>query len=105
MLQAGFHCFLSAVLSGIMVTMVGYAFVDDTDLILTAEDNTTPARKLLNRFQDAVNYWEGLLRATGGTVEPSKTFWYLVDFKWDKGKWQYHSSADQLNRLHIKHQE
>ena len=31
---------------------------------------------------------EGTVRATGGAMEPEKSFWYLIDFAW-KGKWEY----------------
>ena len=94
MLSAGFHASLVAVLTGAVIHLVGYAFVDDTDLVYTAQDNHTRASALLQQFQAAVNYWEGLLRATGGALEPKKTFWYLIDFQWTGTKWEYLTKED-----------
>jgi hypothetical protein len=34
-------------------------------------------------LQYAVDQWEGLLRASGSAIEPSKSWWVLVDFTWD----------------------
>ena len=64
------------VLTGLTVAMVGHAFVDDTDLVYNARDNKASASSLLPSFQGAVNHWEGLLRATGGALEPAKTFFF-----------------------------
>jgi hypothetical protein len=36
--------------------------------------------------------WEGGLCATGGVLEPAKTFFYLVDFSWKQGKWSYNTT-------------
>ena len=94
MLSSGYHATLIGCLSGLALHLVGYAFVDDTDLVYTAQSNDTPAGHMLPQFQKAVNYWEGLLRATGGALEPKKTFWYLIDFKWTGTKWVYHSKED-----------
>jgi hypothetical protein len=75
--------------------MVGYAFVDDTNLCHTARDNYTKAMALLQNFQQAVDCWEGLLCATGGALNTTeKTFWYLIDFKWKNNKWVYLSKAE-----------
>ena len=61
MLKVGFFAQFVGVMTGLTVAMVGYAFVDDTDLVHNAKDNTTAATSLLQSFQKAVNRWEGLL--------------------------------------------
>jgi hypothetical protein len=67
---------------------VGYAFVDDTDLLVTSMNNEDSAQTVTS-MQHALNKWEGGLRATGGALEPRKTFWYLIDFAWTNGDWHY----------------
>jgi hypothetical protein len=45
-----------------------------------------------------LDHWEGGLRATGGALVPSKSYWYHgIHFKWNtqKHKWEY----KQINEL------
>jgi hypothetical protein len=34
------------------------------------------------------------LATTGGQLEPAKTFWYSIQFHWDKGRWRYKSKQE-----------
>lgn len=45
-------------------------------------------------MQEARDHWEGGLRASGGALVPSKSHWYLADFLWRNGSWQYHTMED-----------
>jgi len=65
--------------------MAGFAFVDDTDLIVT--DVTNDAKQVFWKMQNSLRLWHGLLQATGGDLVPAKCFWYLIDFKWEQGQW------------------
>jgi len=71
---------------------VGYAFVDDTDVIqsLLAEDPVCAVAKL----QEAIDTWEFSLRSTCGAIVPEKTVWWLVCFKWSGAEWQYAGIKD-----------
>jgi len=60
--------------------LAGLAFVDDMDLIVNDKQNTTAA--VMEKMQQSLTMWHGLLQATGGELVPEKCFWYLVDFKW-----------------------
>jgi hypothetical protein len=73
---------------------VGYAFVDDTDLVVS--DRRSTGDELVKAMQEALDCWEGCLRASGGALEPAKTFWYGVDFEWDKGNWQYKDQSGEV---------
>jgi hypothetical protein len=54
---------------------VGYAFVDDTDLIqFDARAQNTSTEEVMDKMQDAINRWEGGLKATGGAIVPQKSF-------------------------------
>jgi hypothetical protein len=61
------------------ITLVCFAFVDDTDLIHADEDRSKPTSQVIKQAQDALDLWEGLLHATGGTLAPEKSYWYLVE--------------------------
>jgi len=80
--------------------LVGFAFVDDTDLcIFGTQANTSNVRMLM---QQLVDNWEGLLCATGRALVPSKCFWYLIDFQYVNGTWKYISKPQAPGELQIK---
>jgi hypothetical protein len=48
------------------IAIVGFAFVDDTDLIHANHDRKKSTQQLLVEAQETLSMWEGLLHATGG---------------------------------------
>jgi hypothetical protein len=74
---------------------VCFTSVDDTDLLHTGQPNTTEP-KLLSEMQQMLNYWDGGLKATGGALVPSKSYWYGIAFKWHptKLKWIYKTISE-----------
>ena len=101
MAQQGFGINITTIISLTAMTMVGFAFVDDTDLILssfapdpTYSSKSTSSSYLRKTAQTALNTWEGLIRATGGALHVKKSFWYSIDFKFQKNKWKYKSIND-----------
>ena len=52
-------------------------------------------------MQEALDHWEAGLTATGGAIVPSKSFWYLVDYKWTQGTWTYHNPTFPTT-LHVR---
>jgi len=67
--------------------MAGFAFVDDTDLIVT--DETNEEIQVARKMQESLNLWHRLLQATGGNLVPEKCFWYLINFRWEHTHWKY----------------
>lgn len=53
-------------------------------------------------MQKALDMWEGGLRATGGTLVPSKSYWYLIDFKWVNKQWTYVTKKDSPEILILR---
>jgi hypothetical protein len=45
-------------------------------------------------MQQAIDHWEGGLKATGGALVPSKSYWYLIDFVWTGDAWRYATQDD-----------
>jgi hypothetical protein len=68
MKEEGFGTFFKTSLSGQDVRIVGYTFVDDTDLIQTGRNSQTTHKEVCQDMQKALNMWEGLIRATGGAL-------------------------------------
>jgi Reverse transcriptase (RNA-dependent DNA polymerase) len=82
-----------AAISGDEAKFVGYAFVDDTDLVIAGPEFETSGSTAA-AMQEALRIWEGCLRASGGAIEPSKTFWYGINFEWQDGNWSYQERSD-----------
>ena len=84
----GYGAFFKASISGMELSFVGYAFVDDTDLV-TIPDKQATAHDIAKEMQDMVDMWEGGIRAMVGAIVPEKSHWYLVNFKWENDTWRY----------------
>jgi hypothetical protein len=81
--------------TGEQFSFVGFSFVDDTDLIVKFETGTDKTfNDVAITMQHALTTWEGGLRATGGALEPSKTFWYGIDFRWTGADWRYKRASE-----------
>ena len=73
-------------ITGITLTLVGFLFVDDTDLIVIG--NCSDSEEMVqNRLQSAINFWNGFLRVSGGALKPEKCYWYFTRFRWNQGQW------------------
>ncbi len=71
--QKGFGCEIICPLSSEYFRFVGYAFLDDTDIIQSSlHENPDQARLQL---QQAIDTWECSLKATCGAIVPEKTVW------------------------------
>ena len=43
--------------------------------------------EVLQSMQNLINSWGSLMEVTGGALSVDKSWWYLVDFVWKRGKW------------------
>ena len=77
---------------------MGEIFVGDTDLLTMLQDIFSVS-KVLTTMQTNLNKWANLLIATGGALNPSKCYWYLIAYKCIDGKWEYND--DRKCRLSI----
>jgi hypothetical protein len=65
--------------------LLAILYLDDTDLLhidLTKDESLDEVHKAI---QTSVNSWWNLLIATGGVLQPSKCFYTIISFKWEKG--------------------
>jgi hypothetical protein len=70
-----------------------YSFVDDTDIIQSNQPGE-PFQVLATRMKSPMDTCEGELWATGGALEPEKSFWYVIRFCWKNEMWFYVSNED-----------
>ena len=76
-------------ISNVNMELSGFAFVDDSDILAQAGYCNDPI-KTVEKMQTTIDCWEGTAKSTGGALAPSKSWWYLIHFKWDKkGNWKY----------------
>jgi len=92
-----FGCEVLCPLSSEYFRFVGYAFVDDTDIIqsILQEDLESARRQL----QAAIDTWEFSLKATCGAIVPEKIVWWLVSFIWSGSSWRYAGIQDSPGEL------
>jgi len=94
-----FGCEVVCPLSSKFFKFVGYAFVDDTDVIQSLlVDNPEMARLQL---QDTIHTWEHSLKTTCGAIVPEKTVWWLVSFQWSGADWTYAGIQDSPGELQV----
>ena len=74
----GVHLFSATTLT--LVSVVGFAFVNHSDLFCAGKTPISTGEQVAPEFQASLDRWAGGLRATGGSIEPSKSFCYLIDF-------------------------
>ena len=98
----GHCCFFKAAISGDEVSFVGYAFVDDTDQIVTSPEDDASFQEIAHRMQASVTAWQGGIRATGGAIVPEKSHWYLIDFVWMHGHWHYVTEAETPAQISVQ---
>ena len=87
----GYGMNMTTAISKQEISFMGFAFVDDADLVTGAEDVNTSGATMIARFQAMMTCWNGGIRATGGLIAPEKTRWFLLSFFWDGLEWQYHT--------------
>ncbi len=63
-------------------------YVDDTDLIVMNPHHIS-GDDVLPDAQASVDAWAELLISTGGSLNPDKCYWYMVDYTCTNGEWNY----------------
>jgi len=100
--EVGFGAGFKLAISGTQVSFVGYSFIDDTDLVQTGPSLISTGLEVIPLMQVALSLWEQGLHAMGEALVPKKSFWYLIDFKWQGSKWKYAKYATEPRELLMK---
>ena len=91
--KRGFATKFCTSLSKQIFQLVGFAYVDDCDLV---QVGTNPV-EVLESMQQLINSWGSLMEVTGGALSVEKSWWYLVDFVWKRGKWVAKDAETELD--------
>ena len=92
---------LLAAITRVLLTIIGFAFVDDADLVDGAQSVHTRGEDLIADFQAALSRWCGLLWTTGGLIVPCKSKWWLIDFEWNGEDFVYWRQDDMQGDLFV----
>ncbi|CAJ1968248.1 unnamed protein product [Cylindrotheca closterium] len=73
-----------------------FCFVDDTDVCQAAPSPDQSGESIVPEVAKALKWWSNGVRLTGGAIRPDKSFWYLIDFKWNarQGVWKFRRKGD-----------
>ncbi|MEM1010514.1 MAG: hypothetical protein AAGJ35_16085 [Myxococcota bacterium] len=52
--------------------------------------------EVTKQLQQAVDAWEGRMRATGGALVPHKCFWYPLEYAWAGTQWTFVEDRSDL---------
>ena len=83
------------------ICLVCFAFVDDTDLVISGRDQFTKGEDIKEEFQIALDRCASGLIATRGALAPAKSFCYMSDFEWTGKDWKYRSMADMPGEFNL----
>jgi hypothetical protein len=89
-------------MSSCAIVLAGFTFADETDLLHVAPHSSSTATYLIPQMQEVVDTWEGLLCATGGALRDDKSYWYLLDYKFQQGRWKYRTQQELKGDIDIK---
>lgn len=105
--QRGYGTTITTPLSNQFIHLAAFSFVDDTDIIQTgpalhSSGINRQIDDLFNTTQHALTTWSKTLAATGGELEPSKTFYVPILPRWRGSKviMQTPTSANCLYLVH-----
>jgi hypothetical protein len=92
-----------AFISGKKLKIVGFAFVNDKDLLQASILGMQTYNEVAQDMQQGLDLWEGLLaKGNGWALVPDKSYWYLIDFKWKDGVWKYAMTEETQFDLTVK---
>jgi hypothetical protein len=103
MRNLGFGLNATSSLSAVTLSLVGFAFVDNTDLVNVAKSVLTKGEDHLQNSQSCVDWWVSLMEATGGGLRVDKSFWVFIDFEFRNGSWKYRSAQQMPGNLWTTH--
>ena len=71
MKEEGHTTTVTSHLSGIALTLIGFLFVDDTDLVTMGTKGESDT-SIYNQLQASTNFWNGILQLLCGPPSPEK---------------------------------
>ena len=93
--KRGFSSNITSAISKQLFTLIGFAYVDDCDLFQVGNNPL----EVLASMQSLINSWGNLMEVTGGSIRADKSWWYLIDYVWKRGKWVGNDSCMDMDLI------
>jgi hypothetical protein len=97
----GHECTVISAITLVVLAILAWLYVDDTDLTNLAKNTQESGEQILNRIQAALSCWTGTLRATGGDINAEKSYYYIMDSHWTNSTWRPRSISHMPGNLLI----
>ena len=97
--EAGFGYAQWSIIKQRAISIICMAMVDDTDTLHNNPDLTVPTHQVIMEGERLLHTWEGLIKASGGALEPDKGYWWLLDVKRKNGKWKWATETDEPGQI------
>jgi hypothetical protein len=81
----GYGAYITSGWSSQELSLSALLYVDDTDLLHKPHGTAGSLGELFQWIQQATTFWALLLQATGGSLKPTKCYWYLMSYKFTNG--------------------
>ena len=98
--EAGYGAHFKSAIQQEQNKYLGCVFVDDATYIQTSPRHC--AQEAVSLTQESQTLLEGLSKATGGAINPNKSFWWMVDFVWHNGVAKINKDTSGHNDIKIK---
>ena len=92
--QEGYGIEIRTAWSGLMIVIAAVLFVDGTDLFNTSLNVNWTEEEFAIFHNKAIYLWAKLLQATGGHLKQSKSYYYMLIFRFNKGQAYLAKPAD-----------
>ena len=76
-----------------MFHLVGFSYLDDCDLAQSGSDS----EEILTSMKSLINSWGSLMEVTFGASSVDKSWWYLIEYVWKRGKWVANDAVTELD--------
>lgn len=83
--RLGHAASFSGAWTGLVFILAAIIYVDDTDLLLIAQNRDQTMDEFFDQTQAAVTDWGHIVLSIGGYLKAAKCFWYMMSWKWVKG--------------------
>lgn len=102
--KAGFGLQVTTPITHETKSLACFVYVDDVDSIHAPIHRDHDTCSITAEMQRMLDTWAGGLDATGGMIESTKSYWYLIDFKWNTRKmtWEYKSVEETPATLYLR---